>query len=476
MPFSLENRHFLHMVVPSGSARLYFGGSSVVPKTRQDMHSTLITKRLIDRLKPSNAEYFAWDSKLAGFGLRVQPTGLKTYVVKYRVGSGRGVPTKRMTLGRVGTLTPDEARTLARKTLGAVAHGSDPAALRAAERRASTLRELAEIFLAEHVEAKRKPSTAAHYRSLLERVVLPELGSRKAQAVTPSDLAKLHAKMRNRPYQGNRMLEVVGSLYSFAGKRKILQPLAFNPARGIEQYPEKGRERFLTANELARLGDAVREAETVGLPYDIDEAKPTVKHAPKEANRRTKIGGHAAAAVRLLIFTGARLREILHLKWEQVDLERGLLLLPDSKTGKKAIVLNAPALDVLANLPRVGAYVIAGQAAGTDDDKPRSDLNRPWRAIVRRAQLSGLRIHDLRHTHASMAAGLGLGLPIIGKLLGHTRPSTTARYAHLDNDPLRRASEQIASHLATAMGDLKPQPSAEIVAMPSVRPEQKWPR
>jgi integrase len=439
------------------------------------MHSTLITKRLVNRLKPSDAEYFAWDGKLVGFGLRVQPTGARTYVVKYRPGSGRGAPTKRVTLGRVGTLTPDEARTLARKTLAAVAHGSDPAALRAVERRASTLRELTEIFLAEHVNAKRKPTTATHYRSLLEKIVLPELGSRKAEQVTTSDLARLHAKMRDRPYQGNRMLEVVGSLYSFAGKRKIL-PLGFNPARGIEHYPEKRRERFLTADELARLGDAVREAETVGLPYEIDGTKPTAKHAPKEAHRRTKIGAHAAAAIRLLIFTGARLREILHLKWEHVDFERGLLLLPDSKTGKKAIVLNAPSLAILVNLPRIGAYVIAGQAIGTDGDKPRSDLNRPWRAIVKRAGLTKLRIHDLRHTHASVGAGLGLGLPIIGKLLGHTQPSTTARYAHLDSDPLRRASERIGSRLAAAMGDLKTRLDAEVLEMEAVRPGRKRPR
>jgi integrase len=220
----------------------------------------------------------------------------------------------------------------------------------------------------------------------------------------------------------------------------------------------------LTADELSRLGDAVREAETAGLPYAIDEAKPTAKHAPKEVHRRTKIGPHAAAAIRLLILTGARLREILHLKWTQVDLGRGLLLLADSKTGKKAIVLNAPALDILATLPRVGAYVIAGQAAGTDDDKPRADLNRPWRAIVKRARLTGLRIHDLRHTHASVGAGLDLGLPIIGKLLGHTQSSTTARYAHLDADPLRRASEQIGSRLAAAMGDSKP-PPGEVIPM-----------
>jgi integrase len=415
------------------------------------MRGRRITKRVVDSLKPASGDYFVWDKSLIGFGVRVQRTGVKSYVVKYRAGSGRDAPTRRVTLGRVGTLTPDEARTLARKTLGAVAHGSDPAAAKAAERRASTLREVAEIFLTEHVEAKRKRTTAAHYRSLLEKVVLPELGNRKAERVTPSDLARLHTKMRDRPYQANRMLEVVGSLYAFAGRRKILL-VGFNPARGIEQYPEKGRERYLSADELSRLGDAIRQAETIGLPYDIDEEKPTAKHAPKKAHRLTKIGPHAAAAVRLLILTGARLREILHLEWEHVDIERGLLLLADSKTGKKAIVLNAPALDILANLPRVGSYVIAGQA----DDKPRADLNRPWRAIVTRAGLDGLRIHDLRHTHASVGAGLGLGLPIIGRLLGHTQPSTTARYAHLDSDPLRRASDRIGSQLAASLGDLKP--------------------
>jgi integrase len=286
---------------------------------------------------------------------------------------------------------------------------------------------------------------------LLERFVLPELGGRRAEQVTTADLAKLHAKMGVRPYQANRMLAVVGSLYAFASRRKLLSH-GFNPARGIELFPEQGRERFLTAEELVRLGDAVHEAETVGLPYDVDDGNPKANHGPKEANRRTKIGPHAAAAVRLLILTGARLREILNLKWEHVDLERGLLLLPDSKTGKKAIVLNAPARDILAKLPRLGTYVIAGQSAGMTNEKPRADLNRPWRAIIKHARLEELRIHDLRHTHASIGAGLSLGLPIIGKLLGHTNAATTQKYAHLDSDPLRRASDRIGNRVAAAMG------------------------
>jgi integrase len=206
------------------------------------------------------------------------------------------------------------------------------------------------------------------------------------------------------------------------------------------------------------------------LPWVVDGSKPTAKHAPKEAKRRTVIDPFAAAAIRLLILTGARLREILKLEWKHVDLERGLLLLPDSKTGAKSIILNAPALAVLAGLKRIGAHVIAGQSAGTAGEKPRADLNRPWRSIAKRAGLAGLRIHDLRHTHASFGAGAGLGLPIIGKPLGHTRASTTQRCAHLDNDPLRRASEDIGGRIAAAMGERVRRAKGEIVAL---RPARK---
>jgi len=425
-----------------------------------NMAGRRITKRVVDALKTTGDEFFVWDDKLVGFGVRVRPSGAKSYVVKYRAGSGRTAPTRRLTLARVGKVTPDEARDLARKTLGAVAHGTDPAALRAAERRAATFQELADLFLEEHAEAKRKASTAAYYRDVLERLVLPELGNRKAEKITTVDLARLHSKMRVHPYQANRVLAVVGSLYSFAGKRHIL-PFGINPVRGIDKYPEHGRERFLGADELTRLGEAIREAETTGIPYEVDGTKPKAKHAPRPEKRRTKIGPHAAAALRLLLFTGARLREILHLRWEHVDLDRGLLLLADSKTGKKAIVLNPPALKVLTRLPRASAYVIVGD----DPEKPRTDLKRPWQAVAKRARLDGVRIHDLRHTYASIGAGGGFGLPIIGKLLGHTQSATTARYAHLDNDPLRRASDSIATRIAEAMGEGSAAQSGEVVQL-----------
>jgi integrase len=235
-------------------------------------------------------------------------------------------------------------------------------------------------------------------------------------------------------------------MYAFAGRCGIVAE-GVNPARRIEQFKEHRRERFLTGVELERLGSVLREAETKGIPWDVDEGKPKARHLPKPKNRFTKIGPFAAAAIRLLLFTGCRLREILHLKWEQVDLERGLLFLADSKTGRKTVILNAPALAVLAGLDRLGSYVVPGN----DPEKPRADLKRPWEAVARQARLDGVRLHDLRHTYASFGAGDGLGLPIIGKLLGHTQASTTQRYAHLDADPLRRASEAIGGRIAAAL-------------------------
>ncbi len=245
----------------------------------------------------------------------------------------------------------------------------------------------------------------------------------------------------------NNAVTVLSSLYGWA-EREGLSPEGHNPARRIEKFRESRRERFLTNEEFARLGTALREAESVGIPYEVDETRPTAKHAAKPENRRVIVAPDAVAAIRLLIFTGCRLREVLNLRWKEVDFQRGLLLLPDSKTGRKTILLGAPAVAVLKSLPRAGEYVFTG----VDDTKPRSDLKRPWLMIKRRAGLVGLRIHDLRHSYASVAVGAGLGLPIVGKLLGHTQASTTQRYAHLGDDPIRRASAVISDKIATAMG------------------------
>jgi integrase len=404
------------------------------------------TKRTLDLAVPKERPFFLWDGQLKGLGARVDPSGSKTFVLRYRPkGYGARGPKRFITIGKFGVLTVDEARNLAREMLGAVATGGDPAADIASKRAASTFAEVADLFLKEHVESKRKAKTATFYSSLLKTYATPALGSRKAEAVTRAEVARLHNQMAEKPYQANRLLAVIGSLYSFAQKRGLV-PENCNPARGIEKFAEQRRERFLNSVELERLGAAIRLGKTTGIPWSSDSSKPASKHRPKEENQRTLLTANAAAALRLLIFTGARLREILDLQWGHVDIERGLLLLPDSKTGRKTIVLNRAALTVLQAHPRRGAFVIPGD----DPERPRSDLKKPWAAVCRQAGLDGLRIHDLRHTFASIGAGAILGLPIVGNLLGHSQPQTTARYAHLDVDPLVRATNLIGEHIQSA--------------------------
>lgn len=420
------------------------------------MPEARISKKTVDALNATGREYFVWDTDLTGFGIRIQPSGAKSYVAKYRAGSGRTAPTRRITLGQVGKITPDEARTLAKKALGAVAHGQDPAAERADKRNAITINALADRFMVEHVETKRKRATADQYRIVLDKSLKPAVGWKRVNAVTKADILAIHHNMRDRPVLANRMVAATSAMFAWAAKVSIVTE-GTNPAARLEKYREQGRERFLTTNELVRLGDAIRAAETEGIAWAPDP-DGNIKHAPKEENRRVRIGPHVAAAFRLLILSGCRLREILHLEWSQVDTERGVLWLPDSKTGRKAVVLGAAALEVISTIPRVGDYVIASPAL----DRPRHDLRKPWAAVTKAAELEGLRIHDLRHNFASTGASAGMGLQVVGRLLGHSQSRTTEKYSHLADDAARRAADAISSSIAAAIYGNRPVPPRKL--------------
>ena len=385
-----------------------------------------ITKRTVDSLKPQSRDYFVWDDELAGFGVRVLPSGKKAYVVQYRAG-GR---TRRNAFSHVGKMTPDEARKHARELLVQVDKGNDPVAEMAAQRRAPNVAVLCDRFLDDHVAFRCKPTTQREYRRSVDLFIKPRLGTFKVGDVKRADIAELHHQLRDIPYQANRTLGVLSKMFNLA-EVWGLRADGSNPCRHIKKYPERKRERYLTEAELARLGSVLDEAERDG-----SEPKPVI------------------TAIRLLILTGARLGEIQTLKWAYVRPDH--LALPDSKTGAKRIELSEAAAAVLSQTKRHpnNPYVIAGTLPG----QHWTDLQRPWRRIRKRAHLPELRIHDLRHTFASIAVSAGESLPIIGKLLGHNQVQTTARYAHLAPAPVRDAVERVSGSLAEAMGRESGQP------------------
>lgn len=441
------------------------------------MPTIKLSKRAVDGIKPKAKRAFWYDTDLKGFGLKVEPSGVMTWIVEYRPGAGgRGAAKKRVTLGKVGALTPDQARDLARGTLVKVHSGEDPAALKAEAKGAKTVSELCDLYLAEaergNVISKRgapkKASTLVSDRGRIARHIKPLLGKKLARDVTKSDVERflrdvaggktavdVKTKKRGRAIvkggrgTATRTVRLLGGIFSYAIRTGMC---AQNPTHGVAKFADGQGARFLSTAELERLGAALREAETVGIAWNTKPEAPGAKHLPKtDADRRTVIGPHATAAIRLLILTGCRLREVLDLQWSCVDMERGLLILPDSKTGAKTVVLAAPALEVLATVPRIAGcpFVIAGE----NPKRPRSDLKRPWAMVTRAAGLDGVRIHDLRHTFASHGAAAGMGLTVVGRLLGHADVKTTNRYSHFDADPLRRAANAVGSTLAAAMGE-----------------------
>jgi integrase len=412
---------------------------------RVPMATKRVSKSMVDSLVcPAGKDRdIHWDDKLKGFGVTVYPNGSKTYVAQYRK-DGRS---HRVLIGKHGRLTPDEARREAKALLGDVEKGANPAVERRTKREAPTLSAVADGFLV-YVAAKKKAGTARVYANALRLHILPALGSRRLSDIRPADVERLHAGMASHGVQANRTIALLSAVWTWAARQGHVDA-GMNPVKGVEKYRESGRERYLSRDELQRLHEALTAAETIGLTYSVDESNPKVKHAPKPENRHRKLDRHAVAAIRLLMMTGARLREILDAKWEHVDLERGMIFLPDSKTGRKPIFLSSAVMEILSALPRVegNPYVIPGENVG----RPRADLKKPWDAVCKAAGLDGVHLHDLRHTFASVGAGASLGLPIVGRLLGHRNASTTQRYAHLDADPMRRAVEMIGSTIAAAM-------------------------
>jgi len=299
--------------------------------------------------------------------------------------------------------------------------------------------EFAKRYLSDYAKPKKKHRSVVEDERIIETILLPELGTRKVFAIGRSDIERIHRKMEKTPIYANRVLALLSKMFNLAEAWEERPPFS-NPCRHIDRYPESERRRYLTGEELARLSAAIKIAETAEEPEE-------------------RITPHHALLFRLLLFTGCRLNEILTLKWEHVDFENGLLLLPDSKTGQKTVVLSAPAFQLLSEAPRVAdnPYVIAASRRSNGGGYGHAtNISRVWERVRTPAGLSDVHVHDLRHTFASVGAGRNLGLPMIGALLGHTQAQTTQRYAHLAADPMRQAANLIAGEISAAMNKKPP--------------------
>ncbi len=402
----------------------------------------LLDEKVVKGLEPPAAgNRITYDEEVKGFGVRVTSAGAKAYILNYRAG-GRE---RRITIGSHPDWTAKAAREHAKGLKRQVDTGEDPMADRHADRAAPDMNALADRFIEEHL-GKRRAATQSDYKTIIRLYIRPQLGKVRVADVTHADVERLHNRIAKvHPYQANRMVAVLGKMLALAVKWELR---ADNPARGIEQAPEHKRERFLTPAEIAKVGAAIAELQ--------EET--------------------SANAIRLLLLTGARKGETLKARWSEIDLAAGVWVKPSAHTKtKKAhrIPLSAPARVLLAEMWAKAEEKAKEKKKGRQEPpefvfegepgKPLGDVKRSWATVCRKAGLGSFveeknaagqvekvwkadaRVHDLRHTYASVLASHGLSLPIIGQLLGHTQSQMTHRYAHLLDDPLRAATEKVGA-------------------------------
>lgn len=384
-----------------------------------------LTKTSIDALfTPELKPKFWWDEKVSGFGVKVLPNGKRKYVLKYRTGGGRSGMQRWLGLGTHGTVTVDQARALAQRALAIVAQGGDPQAQRCAVAAAEpTLADVWARYERDHIGI-RKEATQRDYRAIWKNRLEPTFGNQRVREINRGDIDAFHKKWASTPYQANRILALLSKLMSLAEEWDWRE--GTNPCRHIRKFREQARQRFLSGDEIA-----------------------AVRSSTSELLLEKKITPHAASILELLLLTGARSGELASAKWSWVNWALQIIAIPESKSGAKTIYLSKDAVVLLREQEkrsRSQEYIYPGRDAG----KHIHNLRKPWVRICVKAGLSGVRVHDLRHTAASLAMGSGTSLAIVGRLLGHTQVQTTLRYAHLDTDPALRAADLIGQRIREA--------------------------
>lgn len=389
--------------------------------------------RLTDKLiksasPPAHSNRITYDSEVKGFGFRITAGGARAFILNYRAG-GRE---RRVTIGAYPDWSVSAAREEAKRLKRQVNLGADPMGKRHADRAAPTVAQLAGRYLCKHAIHK-VPRAQDDDRAMIEKLILPAIGQIKVQDVRRDDIDQLHRQVgRTRPIRANRMAQLLSKLFTLAIRWEYRPD---NPVQGLRRNPEMKRTRYLSSAEMQRLLQALND------------------HPNQQS----------ANVVRLLLLTGARRGEVLSAQWDQFDLKAGIWIKPSAHTKQKKehrVPLSAGAIQLLTRIQatRDAEYVFPG----LNPDEPLKEIKRFWATICKRANLPDFRLHDLRHTYASILASAGLSLPVIGALLGHTQPNTTARYSHLYDDPLREATERVHA----VLNGVSEGKSADVVRLP----------
>lgn len=432
-----------------------------------------LTAASVSALPVTGRAYTVRDTQLSGFAVDVGASGKKTFTLDYRVKGDR--TKRRMTFGSFPTVKPEQARKAANVAKAAASLGTDPAqapkdqaAARVSQRQAikaaheasvKTVKWIADRYMADSKNRLRS-STYKQYEWLLEERILDSIGDIALGDVTTATIAKLHSSLHETKTAANQCVRLLSTIFRYA-ERSGERPRGSNPATDVPRYKESLKERFLKPEELQALITALDTAALVGLPAAPARQRKhnpeTAKHAPPPKPGKKNIARGEAlkanpiaiAAIRLLILTGARKSEILALEWSEVDLSRNLLLLSESKTGRSTRPLSPDAVAILKALPKVeGAkYVFESP---TNRTEPIADISRIWDAVRHAAKLREVRLHDLRHTAASLMLQAGATTAEVGRAIGHTSPRSTQRYAHINDAGAHRAATLLAAAVTSA--------------------------
>ena len=381
-----------------------------------------LTKRFVEAIIPDTKKTLIyWDTELRGFGVVVLPSGRRTYCIQYR---NTNRIKKRLKIGVYGQLNTEEARNLAKKYLGDIAHGEDPAAKKKENRELPLIKNLAQDYLDRYAEPRKRKRSIEEDKKLLQNIILPSIGNERVKDISRRTIESLHLQLEKTPYQANRVLALLSKMFSLANAWEWRDD---NPVKGIERYQEEKRDRWLNKEEICRFLEILER-----YPYHP-----------------------VSFALKILLLTGARKSEVLRATWDQFDLEEGVWTKPSHLTKQKKkehLPLSPQTLDILCNLKKINknkSLYLFPDATGV---KPIRNIKTFWERVIKEAKLKSVRIHDLRHTHASHLVSSGLSLSIVGKLLGHTQASTTQRYAHLADEPLRQAAELFGNKMDKLTG------------------------